>query len=129
MKFSWNWLSEFVDLDGIAPETVAERFTLTVAELEAVEKVGQGIDDVIVGRITSVAPHPNADKLRIVEVDVGDRVVRGVSGAPNLAVGIVVPVALPAHPDYLRMAAEVILEFNKKGGCRGRGQGLAGRVR
>ena len=40
-----------------------------------------------------------------------------------------VPVALPAHPDYLRMAAVVILEFNKKGGCRGRGQGLAGRVR
>ena len=95
MKFSWNWLSEFVDLGGIAPETVAERFTLTVAELEAVGKVGQGIDDVVVGRITSVAPHPNADKLRIVEVDVGARVVRGVSGAPNLAVGIVVPVALP----------------------------------
>lgn len=96
MKFSWNWISDWVDLSGVDVSEVADRFTMTVAELEGVEPVGAGLRGVRVGRIATLARHPNADKLAVVEIDLGGgRVVRGVSGAPNLAVDARVPVALP----------------------------------
>ena len=96
MKFSWNWLSDWVDLAGRPVSEVANRFTMTVAELEGVEAVGEGLRGVVVGRIATVGQHPNADKLKTVTVDLGGgRVVSGVSGAPNLVVGALVPVALP----------------------------------
>jgi phenylalanyl-tRNA synthetase beta chain len=95
MKYSWNWLCDYVDLDGVTPETVAERFTMTVAELEGVEKIGEGLAEIVVGQIIKCEPHPDSVKLKIIEVDVGNRVVSGVSGAPNVRVGIFVPVALP----------------------------------
>jgi len=68
---------------------------LTVAELEGVEETGRGLGDVLTGKVLEVEPHPTADRLRIVEVDLGDRRVRGVSGAPNLRKGMIAPVALP----------------------------------
>lgn len=95
MKFSWNWLKDYVDLDGVSPDDVAARLTMTVAELEGVEHLGAGLGDVRVALLAGVAPHPDADKLRVVTVDVGGRVVTGVSGAPNLRVGMKVPAALP----------------------------------
>ncbi|MBM4398631.1 MAG: phenylalanine--tRNA ligase subunit beta, partial [Deltaproteobacteria bacterium] len=96
MRFSWNWIGDWVDLAGIAPEDVASRLTMTVAELDGTERVGEGLRGVLVGRIAAVEPHPNADRLRVMEVDLGGgRTVRGVSGAPNLAAGLAVPVALP----------------------------------
>ncbi|NOZ01271.1 MAG: phenylalanine--tRNA ligase subunit beta, partial [Deltaproteobacteria bacterium] len=95
MKFSWNWLSDYVDLADVDPMRVAQRFTLTVAEVEGVQKTGEGLDGVLVGRIAAIGPHPDADRLSIIEVDLGDRAVSGVSGAPNLRVGMLTPVALP----------------------------------
>lgn len=95
MRYSWRWLSDFVELDGITPEQVADRFTLTVAELERIEKIGQGLRDILVGKIVSIAHHPNADRLLLIDVDIGGQIARGVSGAPNLFEGAVVPVALP----------------------------------
>jgi len=95
MRFSWNWIADFVDLSGISPEAVASRFTMTVAELEGLERIGEGLDAVLVGRLLGIEPHPNAERLHVIHVDVGGRVVRGVSGAPNLSPGLVMPVALP----------------------------------
>ena len=95
MKYSWNWLCDYVDLSGITPEAVAQRFTMTVAELEGIEKVGEGLEPVLVGRILTCEPHPDSTKLKVITVDVGDSVASGVSGAPNVRVGLVVPVALP----------------------------------
>ena len=97
MKYSWNWLCDYVDLAGIEPMTVAERFTMTVAELEGVEHVGQGLEGVIVGRIVSVADHPDSAKLKLIDVDVGQAggLISGVSGAPNVQKDILVPLALP----------------------------------
>ncbi len=87
MKISWRWLSEYVDLDGIDPVATAEQFTLSVAELEGVEQVGQGLNDVVAARILSVEAHPNADRLKVVKVDTGKGQAQCVSGAPNLNVG------------------------------------------
>jgi len=95
MRFSWNWMSDFVDLQGLSVQAVADRFTMTVAELEGVHLLGQGIGAIRVGRIEALRPHPGADRLRVVDLDLGDRRVTGVSGAPNLAEGALVPVALP----------------------------------
>lgn len=95
MKFSWNWLKDYVELDGISPQDVANRLTMTVAELEGVEHIGAGLSDVLVGSLTKIAAHPDSETLQVVTVDVGGRLVSGVSGAPNLKVGMKVPVALP----------------------------------
>ena len=77
MKFSWNWLSDYVDLSGIAPSVVAERFTMTVAELEGVETIGAGLERVLAGRLVAVSQHPDADKLKVFEIDLGGRTARG----------------------------------------------------
>lgn len=74
---------------------VAQRFTMTVAELEGVEKIGEGLEAVLVGRIVTCEPHPDSTKLKVITVDAGSSVVSGVSGAPNVRVGLMVPVALP----------------------------------
>ena len=95
MKISWHWLGRHVDLSGLEPEELANRFTLAVAELEGIEEVGAGMEDVVAGRITGLRPHPEADKLRLVDLDLGDRSDTLVSGAPNCEVGMVTAVALP----------------------------------
>lgn len=96
MKFSWNWLGRYVDLADVDPYAAAERFTLSVAELEAVHLIGAGLDKIITGRVIDLRKHPKNEKLSIARVDLGgDNYVTSVSSAPNLAVGAVVPVALP----------------------------------
>lgn len=95
MKFTWNWLGDFADLDGLDPLAVADRFTLTVAELEKVERVGTGLSGVRTARIASLDTHPSEPRWQVVTLDLGNREVRCVSGAPNLVAGAVVPVALP----------------------------------
>ena len=87
MKISWRWLSEYVDLSGVDPVATAERFTLSVAELDDVEEVGAGLGRVVAGRLVAVEPHPNADRLKVVRVDTGDGEAVSVSAAPNLNVG------------------------------------------
>ncbi len=95
MKISWHWLARHVDLSGLEPRELANRFTLSVAELEGIEEVGAGMESVIAGRITGVRPLPEADKLRLVDVDLGDRSDTLVSGAANCTEGLVTAVALP----------------------------------
>jgi phenylalanyl-tRNA synthetase beta chain len=95
MKFSVNWLREFVDLpDKI--ETLAELLTLAGVEIEGIEQRGAKIDNVIVAQITASSQHPNADRLTVCEVDDGSGTKRQiVCGAKNYKVGDKVPLALP----------------------------------
>ena len=95
MKLSWRWLERHVDLSGLEPAELANRFTMAVAELEGIEEVGAGMESVIVGRITAARPHPGAEKLALVDMDLGGRFETLVSGAPNCAVGLLTAVALP----------------------------------
>lgn len=81
-----SWLKEYVDLDLPLPQ-LAERITLAGLEVEAIESTGDWWDPetVLVGRIVSVKPHPNADRLVLVEVDYGaGEPEQVVTGAPNL---------------------------------------------
>jgi len=95
MKFSVNWLREFVDLpDKI--DKLAELLTLAGVEIEAIETRGAKIDKVIVAQIKESSRHPNADRLTVCTVDDGSGQTRQiVCGATNYKVGDKVPLALP----------------------------------
>lgn len=91
MRLSLRWLSELVDLSGLAPQEVADALTFHVAEVESVEAVGAALEAVRTARVLTCVPHPGADRLRVTTVDRGDGVVRTVvCGAPNVAAGQVV---------------------------------------
>src|SRR6266568_3917966 len=95
MKFSANWLREFVDLPK-NPEEIAELLTRAGVETENIETRGAKIDKVIVSQITASSRHPNADRLTVCEVTDGSGTKRQiVCGATNYKVGDKVPLALP----------------------------------
>ena len=95
MKFSVNWLREFVDLPK-NPEEIAELLTRAGVEIENIEARGVNIDQVIVSQVTASSRHPNADRLTVCKVDDGSETKRQiVCGATNYKVGDKVPLALP----------------------------------
>ncbi|NLA58747.1 MAG: phenylalanine--tRNA ligase subunit beta [Firmicutes bacterium] len=93
MRISYSWLREYVEIDIEAPE-LAHLLTMSGSEVESVGPMGEALDPkIIVGQITDLRPHPDG-KLLIAAVDTGGEVVTLVTGAPNVAVGQRVPVAL-----------------------------------
>src|SRR5881397_4237195 len=95
MKFSVNWLREFVDSPRNAEE-IAKLLTRAGVETENIETRGAKIDNVMVSQITASSRHPNADRLTVCEVDDGSGMKRQiVCGATNYKVGDKVPLALP----------------------------------
>lgn len=90
-----SWLREYVDFE-LSPEELADRFDLTGTAVESVEYLGKGLDNVVVGKVEECIKHPNADKLKVCQVDVGEGSLRQIiCGAPNVAAGQHVAVALP----------------------------------
>lgn len=95
MKVSHEWLSQYVDLSGYTPVEVAELLTRGGVEVDGVEQRNKGLSDVVVGLVTAKEQHPNADKLSVCMVDVGqEEQLQIVCGAPNVAAGQKVPVAM-----------------------------------
>jgi len=95
MKFSVNWLAEFVDLPKNAEE-IADLLTRAGVETENIETRSAKIDKVIVSQVTASSRHPNADRLTVCEVDDGSGTKRQiVCGATNYKVGDKVPLAFP----------------------------------
>ncbi len=93
MKISLNWLRTLVAFDW-SPEVLAERLTLAGFEVEDIEDRQTWADGVVVGKVLSCEKHPNADKLRVCSVDIGQAEPSTiVCGAPNVAEGLLVPVA------------------------------------
>src|SRR5881398_2309570 len=95
MKFSVNWLREFVELPAQI-DALTELLTMGGVEIEALEQRGAGIDKVVVVQIDASGPHPNADRLSVCHVNDGSGTKRQiVCGASNYKVGDKVPLALP----------------------------------
>src|SRR5213595_3623446 len=95
MKFSINWLREFIDLPK-DPEAIAELLTRAGIETKKIETRGANIEKVFVSQITASSRHPNADRLTVCEVDDGSGTKRQiVCGATNYKVGDKIPLALP----------------------------------
>ncbi len=96
MKVSWQWLQDWVDLDGLDVDDVVYRLTMAGLEVDGVERIGEGADDIVVARIDQIREHPNADKLVLCDVSYGDaNITQVVCGAKNMGEGDFVPLALP----------------------------------
>jgi phenylalanyl-tRNA synthetase beta chain len=95
MNVPYSWLREYCD-PGLDPEAVADRLVMTGTEVERIGLAGPPKpDNFVVGRVLSVEGHPDADRLRVCTVDVGDGERTIVCGAANVGAGQTVAVALP----------------------------------
>ncbi len=93
MRISLNWLRELVDLD-MTPEELADALTMAGFEVEDIEDRRTWAEGVVVGKVLSREPHPNADKLSVCQVDIGAETPSSiVCGASNVRADIYVPVA------------------------------------
>lgn len=93
MKFSENWLREWVD-PGVSRDELCHRLDMIGLEVESVTALGDGLDGVVVGEIVEARPHPDADRLQVCQVRVGDgQLLQIVCGAPNARVGLKAPLA------------------------------------
>ncbi|PKQ46537.1 phenylalanine--tRNA ligase subunit beta [Confluentibacter flavum] len=119
MKISYNWLKQFIKIDW-TPEQTSELLTdlgLEVEGIESYQSVKGGLEGVVVGEVLTCIKHPNADKLRITTVNIGeDNPLQIVCGAPNVAVGQKVPVATIGTTLYTKEGESWTI---KKGNIRG----------
>ncbi len=94
MKLSERWLREWADPD-VDTQTLAHELTMAGLEVDAVEPAAPAFEGVVVGHVMSVAPHPDADKLRVCTVDDGSGgTLNIVCGAPNVRADMKVPLAV-----------------------------------
>ncbi|NBY32748.1 MAG: phenylalanine--tRNA ligase subunit beta, partial [Betaproteobacteria bacterium] len=94
MQFPESWLREFCN-PPISTQQLADTLTMAGLEVEEMHSVAPPFSKVVVGLITAAEQHPNADRLRVCQVEVGQaQPLSIVCGAPNARVGIKVPCAL-----------------------------------
>ena len=94
MVLSLEWVSDFVNTDGITPKEYCDRLTATGSKVEGFEVLGDDIENVVVGKVISLERHPDSDHLWICQIDVGEGApVQIVTGAQNVFAGAMVPVA------------------------------------
>jgi phenylalanyl-tRNA synthetase beta chain len=95
MKITWNWLSEFVDLE-LSPTALGDRLTMAGLELDSIEEHGREVAGVVCAQIVRVRPHPRESRLSLCDVRSGDASpVSVVCGAPNVHAGERVAYAPP----------------------------------
>ena len=93
MNVTLNWLKTYIDFE-LSPSELAARLTMLGIEVESIKLLGAELEGVIVGSVSSIRPHPNADKLVLCQVDVGEaEELQIVCGAPNVREGMLAPVA------------------------------------
>ena len=88
-----SWFGDYTDISGISPKEYNEAITMTGSKVETIENMGENIKNVVTGKILEVTEHPDSDHMVICKVDVADEVLQIVTGAPNVKVGQIVPVA------------------------------------
>ena len=94
MNTSLSWIKQYVpDLDVTAQE-YTDAMTLSGTKVEGFERLDEDLEDIVIGQIEKIEPHPDADKLIVCQVNVGSKTVQIVTGAPNVKEGDKVPVVL-----------------------------------
>ncbi|MCC7521971.1 MAG: phenylalanine--tRNA ligase subunit beta [Flavobacteriaceae bacterium] len=119
MKIAYNWLKEFLNTDWEAEKTgdLLTELGLEVEGIHPFESVKGGLKGVVIGKVLTCEKHPNADKLSITTVDLGDgKPVQIVCGAPNVAAGQTVPVATIGTELFDKEGKSFVI---KKGNIRG----------
>ena len=92
MKLSINWLKDFVDIN-ISAYDLAERLTNSGFEVEEIINPSKGMEKVTVGKIVKITKHPNAERLSVCQIDIGDKTLQIITAATNVFEGAFVPVA------------------------------------
>ena len=93
MHVSLNWLKDFVDIKNIDPKNLATQLTLKTAEVDSVINESDQFENIVVGFVETLNPHPNAEKLRVAKVSIGKETLQIVCGGENLKEGMYVAVA------------------------------------
>ncbi|MFD1706372.1 phenylalanine--tRNA ligase subunit beta [Siminovitchia sediminis] len=94
MLVSYKWLQDYVNVQDLTAADLAEKITRTGIEVDGIKQISAGIKGVVVGEVLECSQHPQADKLKICKVDIGEgEPVQIICGAPNVAKGQKVPVA------------------------------------
>ncbi|MDO4481431.1 MAG: phenylalanine--tRNA ligase subunit beta [Bacillota bacterium] len=89
-----SWLNEYIDLKDIKLSEYCDKMIMSGSNIEEAYKVMSGIEGIVLGKAVKVEKHPEADKLYVVQVDVGSEVVQIITGASNVSEGSVIPVVL-----------------------------------
>lgn len=93
MNVTLNWLKTYIDFD-FSTDVLADKLTMLGIEVESIKELGTALNGVVVGKVISIIPHPNADKLVLCQVDIGEKdTIQIVCGAPNVQQGMFAPVA------------------------------------
>ncbi|MEE8428851.1 MAG: hypothetical protein V3S33_05055, partial [Gammaproteobacteria bacterium] len=123
MKFSEKWLREWVD-PALSTDELVECLTMAGLEVDTVEPAAPAFQQVVVGEVLEVQPHPDADKLRVCTVNVGSKEhLQIVCGAPNVHAGMKAPVALIGG----RLPGDVKIKKTKLRGVESQGMLCSGR--
>ena len=94
MIVSLNWLKDFVDLSGLSVKEIADKFIDIGFEVEELKDLGRGLENVKVGKIERLTRHPNAERLQICTIDIGEKKVQILTAATNVFKGAMVPASL-----------------------------------
>ena len=95
MLVSLNWLKDYINLDNIDIKEFCSKMIMTGSNLDTYEEIGAGVEKVILGKVLKIEMHPDADKLVVCKVEVGEsEPIQIVTGAPNVTEGAYVPVAI-----------------------------------
>lgn len=111
MKIPYNWIKDYVEIK-VSPKELGDILTLTGSQLEEIEIQGDKIKNIVVCLIEKIENHPDADRLKVCQVDIGCEKIQIVTAATNMMEGDKVPVAL--HKSILADGSEI-----KKGKMRG----------
>lgn len=113
MKVPVNWLKDYINIDDISPKDLGDALTLSGSKVEEVIITGDVVDKVVTGKILKIEPNPEAERLSICQVDIGEaEPIQIVTAATNMKEGDVVPTAL--HGSTLADGTKI-----KKGKLRG----------
>jgi len=85
MKASLKWLREYVNIT-LPLQELAQKLTMSGTEVAGIDTIG-GWDNIVVGEVVAIEPHPNAERLQLATVDLGTERFTSVCGAPNLEMG------------------------------------------
>ena len=123
MKISNNWLKDYIKTD-LATDKIGAFLTDIGLEVEGIEKyesVKGSLEGIVVGKVLTCEQHPNADKLKKTTVDVGGKILEIVCGAPNVATGQTVPVAVIGTKIYAKDGSSFEIKEAKIRGEKSRG--------
>ena len=121
MNTSLSWIKAYVPGLDVTAQEYTDAMTLTGTKEETFEKLDADLDKIVIGQILSIDRHPDADKLIICQVNIGEKTIQIVTGAPNVHVGDKVPVVLDGgrisalNRLDMRPAGYIIQKFERSG--------------